>query len=262
MAIKVRRSKDEGPDDEEDNEQEPESTEATEADPFVRTSAETISWFTENRNLVIGGIIAVLVAAIGGYVAYSYVQSQKIEASTAASGAVQSFEKPVDGSPEISLIKRNSDIDSLETFESHDEKWNQIFEQASKAVDKHGGTAAASQARLLRGYAAVQLEKYDAAVESYEAYLDGEPAEDTLAFVHHGLAQAYGAQKKVDQAVSSLDKMVEANSDLKAYALYQKGIYHQHAGNSDKARDLYNQALEEDPESPHKVDINRRLALL
>lgn len=264
MAIKVRRSKNQGNEpDEEESEEQQQPVEPAETDPFLRSSTKTISWFSENQNVVLGGVVAVVVAAIGIYFGYNYMQQQQVTASAAVSDSIAAFEKPVKGSPVIDNVTQQTDIESLDsTFDSLEQKWQAVFDEASAALEKYGDDEVGQQARLMKASAAIRLEKYDEAIKAYQAYLEGPHPEENVSIVHYGLAVAHGSKGNVDKAVSALEDMAKADDELQALALYQKGIFYEKAGKSDQARKMYEKALEEDPKSPYKLDINRRLALL
>ncbi|MFW6053893.1 MAG: hypothetical protein ACOC9J_03685, partial [Persicimonas sp.] len=83
MAIKIRKSGGEGDNPESGSPEQ--KTAAQGSDAFVQASVRGVSWIEENRNLVIGGIVAVFVAVIGIWVGFNYVESQEVEASSTLS---------------------------------------------------------------------------------------------------------------------------------------------------------------------------------
>jgi tetratricopeptide (TPR) repeat protein len=233
------------------------------ADPFMRGSAQTISWFAENRNLVIGAVGLALVVGVVAYVAQNMMRQQAIEASAGVSSALEAYEIPVEGSPAHKALtsSRNNIPAPDKTFKSEKERWTAVYERAGKTLDEHADSAAAQVARITRAAAAARLGKPDESLKLYNAYLEGPTDEAALPVVYYGRAVAQAENGKFDAAAGSLDKMVEADKEYKSFALYHKGLFMEEAGNIEKAKEFYNQALESDPKTPYKTDIKRRIAL-
>jgi tetratricopeptide (TPR) repeat protein len=268
MAIKVRRSKGngDGPEDEQEGssegpEQEP--VEPAGGDPFLRGSTRTLNWLADNRNTALAGVGVLVALAIAAYIAYNTMQQQQVAASSSVSAAIAAFEKPVKGSPAVDQILQSTDLDSLnDTYESREAKWKAVEKEASSSLETYPDNPVAQQARLMRAAASLRLEKYEQAISDYQAYLDNQPKEENLAIVYYGLGIAQGAAGKIDAAVKSFDKVAENDEELEDLATYQKGILHQEAGNTEKAKKLYEQLLNDSPKSPYTSDVERRLALM
>jgi tetratricopeptide (TPR) repeat protein len=265
MAIKIRKKGDgdeEGPEEEEQHETSSEVSPA-ESDPFLRGSAETISWFAENQNLVLGIVVALVVGGIGTYFGLQYMRQQQVRASDQLSKAIQTAEMPVEGSPVLQVYQRQDNIASpKETHDSNQKRWQDVYDAASETLDKHDTGGIGQGARLMKAAAALRLEKYEEAVSLYEAYLDGSPPEDNLPLVHYGMATAYGGAGQIDKAIGSYDKLMNASDKYETLAKYQKAILLQHAGETERARKLYEGILDNNPKSRYKQDIERRLALM
>ena len=265
MAIKVRKRNESGDDSPDEEEETPESQEVapTEGDPFLRGSAETISWLSENQNLVYGAVAAAIVIAIGGYVGVTYMRSQAVAASNPVSNALAAYETPVEGSPVYeAMTSRDGVAKPTKTFGTTDKRWKAVYKKAGRTLEKHAGSAAVQPARLTRAAAAAQLGKAGEAIELYNAYLDSEHAKENLPIVYYGLSVAQAQKGAYQKAVSSLDKMVAEDDSYEAFALYHKGLFMAEAGKKKKAKDFFNKVLETDPKSPYKTDIERRLALM
>ena len=266
MAIKVRKKGEdngEAPEEEqqEQPEQQPADVEPADADPFMRGSMQTISWFAENQNLVLGGIAVVIIAGIVGYFARSMMRQQAIDASSGVSSALTAFEVPVKGSPAYQAMTSSENVAAPEeTFENQKERWTAVYEGASKTLDNHEGSEVAQLARVTKAAAAARLGKYDESLKLYQAYLDGKHDEKPSAYF--GLAVAQAEKGQYDKAIGSLDKMVEADKDYESFALYHKGLFMEEAGEIEKAKEFYNKTLETDPKTPYKTDIERPIALL
>ncbi|WP_168210999.1 YfgM family protein [Persicimonas caeni] len=261
MAIKIRKRTD----GEEPEAEAPEGQAGAPAasDPVLEATMRGASWVEQNRNLVIGGVIAAVVAIIGVWVGTAYIEGQEVKASSTLSPALWDYAAPVEGSEELDLIKQAEEVDPpAEVFASETERWQAIYDKADKSLSAKGSGALAQTARLTKAAAANRLGKPDEAVELYKAYLGGETDEAMLPVVYLGLATAHSAKGNVDEAAANFDKLVEVDASYEGLAMYQKAQVLEAAGKTDKAKELYHEILESDPETPYRDEIERRLALL
>lgn len=262
MAIKVRKKGEEDSPEDEEEEQAAQIA-PQDQDPFIRGSMRTINWMSDNQNLVLAGVVVAVIVGVGIYAGASYMHQQAVAASSGVSEAVAAYQVPVDGSPALEKLRQSDRMAAPdETHESSEKKWKAVYDNTGKTLDKHANSKAAQPARLVRGAAAVELGKYEEAIEQYETYLGNSPPERELTRAYYGLAVAYGSSGKTDKAIEQLDKIVETNEDLKSFVFYHKGLFHQDAGNTEKAKEMFNKVLETDPKSPYKTDVERRLALM
>jgi tetratricopeptide (TPR) repeat protein len=262
MAIKIRkRNDDDQPDGDAPEGQEAAGPQAS--DPVLQATMRGASWMEENRNLVIGGAIALVVAVIGIWAGTSYVESQKLEASSTLSPALWDYTAPVKGSPTMEMITQAQEVDAPETvYASETERWQAIYDKADASLTGNKTGPLAQTARLTKAAAANRLAKFDEAISLYQAYLDNKTDEAMLPFAYLGLANAYGAKGEVDKAGANYDKLVEADASYEGLAQFQKAKVLEGAGEVDKAKSLYHEILESDPKTPYRDDIERRLALL
>lgn len=262
MAIKIKKKdRPEGSDDESVEAQAAPATLGKDADPLMKASWETASWVEENRGLVLAGIAILLVAVIGGYFGLQYLEAQKVEASTALTPAVESYTTLIDGSREMEAIKSNPDIEAPDkTFESDEAKWQDIYDKADSALKKHPSAEIAAAARLSKAAAAIKLGKNEEAIALYQKYLDApvEPAMKTA--VLQGMATAHANAEQWDEAIATLDKLAELDEDYAEAARYEKARILERAGKAEKAKELYHEILDTEPNHPQKADIERRLA--
>lgn len=262
MAIKIKK-KDPTPDSDESPVEEPVSRAAlsANADALTRASWETASWVEENRHLVFGGIIAILIAVIGGYFGLEYLESQKVEASNSLTPAFDAYSQLVEGSAELEALKSNPDLEApSETFESEEKKWQGVYDEASASLNKHPNTEVALSAQLAKAAAAVKLSKFDEAIALYEQFRASstDPAMESV--VIQGLATAYAGAEKWDEAIAALDELAEVDEAYSSVARYQKARIYERADQKDKAKELYHEILDQEPDHPSRGDIERRLA--
>ena len=263
MAIKIRKRGDD------DNKPETDAPEGqtggapADVDPVLQATMRGASWMEENRGLMIGGIIAVVIAAIGVWVGTNYMEGQEVEASTTLSPALWDYDVPVEGSQEMEMIRQSDVVEPPEnTFGSDKERWQAVYDQADESLAQNNSGPVAQSARLTKAAAASRLGKFDEAIELYSAYLEGPTDEGMLPFVYLGLATAHGAKGNVEKAGANYDKLVEQNEAYEGLAMYQKAKVLEAAGKTEKAKELYHEILETSPKTPYRADIERRLALL
>lgn len=261
MAIKIRKRTD--GDQPEADAPEGQAGAPPASDPVLEATMRGATWMEQNRNLVIGGVIAVVVAVIGIWVGTSYVEGQEVDASSTLSPALWDYTAPVEGSEEYGLIQQAEEVEvPQEVFGSDAERWQAIYDQADESLAAKGSGALAQTARLTKAAAANRLGKYDEAIKVYNAYLGGQTDESMLPVVYLGLATAHGAKGNVDEAAANFDKLVEVDEGYEGLAMYQKAQVLEGAGQTDEAKELYHEILESDPETPYRDEIERRLALL
>lgn len=236
---------------------------AEKPDAFEAASIKSAAWIDDNRNLAIGVVVAVVVAAIGVFAAVQYTSSQAESASASLSQALASFEVLVEGSSELEAIKANPEIPApTVTFESNEKKWQTIYDEASATIAEHGGGAVGSTAQLTKAAAAFNLKKFDEATTLYNEYLAGSPTKDVKPFAYFGLANSLAAQGEFDKAIVQLDKVAETNPDQAIMIQYEKARMLERAGKVEEAKKLYHDILETEPESTFRSDIERRLATI
>ncbi len=262
MATQVRRR---GESDDDGSEEEPDSSQMqpTGQDPFLATSSRTLAWFSNNPNVVIGLVALLAVGSAAIYGGVQYMRGQAVAASAGVSSALAAVETPVAGSKTLQTMTSSDRIQApSETFESEQERWQAVYDKAGETLDGYESSEAAQPARVTRAAAALRLGETDEAIELYQAYLDAENGGDAAATVHYGLSVAHAEAGNYDKAISALDEMIEADEELEAFAKYHKGMYLEASDQTDEAKKLYDEILQNNPETAYKTDIERRLALM
>lgn len=232
-------------------------------DAFEAASIKTAVWIEDNRHIALGGLIALVVAAIGVFAAVQYAGSKSVDASTSLSKALASYEVLVEGSSELNAIKANPEIEAPEvTFASHEQKWQTIYDQATATLNEYGSGSIAASAQLTKAAAAFNLKKFDEATALYTEYLEGKASNDIKPFAYFGLANSYAAQGEMDKALAQLDKVSETNPEQAVMIQYEKARLLERSGKAEDAKKLYHDILEVEPETSYRADIERRLATL
>lgn len=231
------------------------------ADPFLRAAWQTESWVEENRTLILGGVLAVLVAVVGGYFGLGFLENQKVQASSALTPAFDSYNTVLEGSKELEAIKSNPDLPApKKTFKSDRERWEAVYAAADSALKQHPSGDISHAATLSKASAAAQLEKYDEAIALYQSYQQAAKDDSMKLAALQGLATTYSAAQKWDEAVRALDEIAALDEQFASGAKYQKARVLERAGKAEEAKKLYHEILDKDADHPSKSDIERRLA--
>lgn len=229
-------------------------------DPFVQASWQTASWIEENRGIVFGGIVVVFLAVLGGYLGLSFLEDQKVEASTSMIPAFDSYNTLIEGSPELEALKSTPGLTAPDkTFESNTARWQAVYDDANKALTAHPTGDIAYAAKLTKAAAALELGKFDEAAALYEEYRKAAPDEAMKPIALQGLATVYASSEKWDQAIAALDELA-GEAGYERGAKYQKARILERSGKAEDAKTLFHAILDEDPMHPQKDDIERRLA--
>lgn len=231
------------------------------ADPFLRASWETASWMEENRSLVIGGVLLMLVVVVAAYMGLGFLENEKVQASNSLTPAFDSYNTMLEGSKELEAVKSNPDLEApKKTYKTDEERWQAVYDDADKALKDHANAEIAIAAKLTKAAAAAKLGKYDEAIALYKDYESISPDPSMKVAALQGLATAYAAADKNDEAIKTLDEIAALDPQFASGARYQKARILQHAGKTDEAKKLYHEILDNDPDHPSKADIERRLA--
>lgn len=232
-------------------------------DAFERKTLQATVWIEENRSVVFGGIIAVVVGVIGVILGLQYIEGQQVEASSRLSEGLAAYEWYVEGSPELEAIRGQEGLaEPTNIFSSEEEKWQTVYDAAAATLADFDRGPVAENARLTQAAAAFQLAKLDEAEGLYRQVLDGEASAEMKMMAQVGLANTLAAQSKTDDAAAAWDAVAETAPERKQFAHYEKARMLERAGQSDAARELYHQILEDDPDFTFKPEIERRLATL
>lgn len=266
MAIKIKnreKEPEETPDEEEEGL--PVSSVTGEGlDGFERTTFLAANWVEENRKLIFGSVIAVVVAVLGVLIGTQYVSSQQVQASDRLSAGLGQYQVYVEGSPELAQIREREDIPNPErVFASDEEKWQAIYDEANTTLaDFERGPIAAS-ARFTKAAAALNLGNGEEAEDLYREVLATKDAPEELrSFAIMGLANSLAAQGDVEGSRAAWAEFAEADPTKEAYADFEVARLVERTGNTEEARGLYESFLEDHPSSEFVSEVERRLALL
>jgi tetratricopeptide (TPR) repeat protein len=220
-------------------------------DRFQVAAADAASWMAQHqKQLAMAALAVVLLAVVAA------VTSYMVDARRARSGGL--LYRAIDAaSGEVSSIPLpNFDRPIYKTAE---EKARAVIEAAAKARTQAGGTRAAITAALVEADAHLSVAEWDKAIEAYQAYLGGSPADDSLRFAGlDGLARAQEGKGDLEAAAKTYEKASEI-AFVKDRATLERARVLVKAGRKDEAK----KALESVPrESPLQAEAQERLGRL
>ena len=228
------------------------------------SSASKGSWLEDNPKQVLGGFVAIIAVVMGIYGVFDLMEGNMVAASADLTPAFDSYNTLVKGSPELDAVEKNPDIQAPTTvFETETEKWQNVYDAATKTMSAQAGSEIARTARITKAAAALRLGKDDEALELYTAALSEKSVDDLdRVTLLQGLATAYTAKADYAKALETFDKLGALNEAYAKALKYDKALLLEQAGKVDDAKTLYHEIIESDPTHPKKSDIERRLATL
>jgi len=198
-------------------------------DEFVDAAVDFGKWLEDNWPKVLrwAGVVAVVVVVIVGWTAYS--RHSREQAETRLSGIL-------------------ADYDRIETQGFGDQaEFESVMADLDEVAGSAGGSSAAV-ARLYRGSALYQLERYeDAEKEVREAISLADKNGTLYATANSVLANVLEATGRTDEAVGVLDGMLEGDEAQvpKDQTLLQTGMIYDRAGRTEEARGRWERVTDE-----------------
>ncbi|MEZ4472996.1 MAG: tetratricopeptide repeat protein [bacterium] len=228
-------------------------------DGFTRKTAGFFKWVVEKRKLLIGGLVLVA----GGAAVYAYSQRHSQAAAEEASAAFQAG-----AGPYVEAHRAGPDAKAADEKKVSIEKAAREFESARS---QYGERRVAALATLGLASAKFDLGELDEAVKLYDDFL-GRPDTDPFArsLALQGKAAAQEQKGDLPAAIETW-KQVEA-LDRDAYGLLSgvavgrlmeaQGKGAEARAHYEKLQKEYSAALEDLPNRPVKVELERRLSAL
>lgn len=256
MAIKIKKK----------GEQAPEELELTgdplldEPDQFFQAADASVSWASQNQQMLIMGIGGVVVAVLVVVFLVTNLQKGKMETSAALTSAVEALNAPVGEAPTPAPGSKAKDGLRYSTAK---QKYTEVDTRAQAVIDQHGGTPAAQMATLIKARAAHGLGNHDEAIKHYQAWLaaNGTSPEKPLALL--ALANSQAAAGQVDAAIESLKQLKAFDEDSYGeMASLQIAQTYEAAGQKDKAKGAYEEMLKAYPDSNQIETVKLRLDLM
>jgi tetratricopeptide (TPR) repeat protein len=211
---------------------------------LVEARDQAQNFFEKNQILVIG-IAAVLLLAIGGYLAYQFL--------VLAPREKQAIEQ---------MYKAEYRF-SQDSFALALENPGGGFEGFLDIIDNYGGTKTANTAKYYAGISYLNLGRTDAAIEYLKEF---KPAgSDIMPIMKYGaLGDAYSENSEFDQAIASYKKAVNAkdNEFLTPYYLNKLALLLDHQGEKASALETFQTLKKDYPDSAEGKEAEKYILKL
>jgi tetratricopeptide (TPR) repeat protein len=215
-------------------------------DALARSTSAAGKWIRQNFNKLQWVILAALVGT-GAFLLYTSQTEKKAAAATSSLFAGVSSElghvMPEDKRPD-----EEKEVDPTKVFKTAEERSEAALAGYRKTIAEHPGTIVAQLAKL--GEAGVLLDKHDwpGALEAYSAVIASKLAStdlDVKGRATEGLGLAKEGKGDLDGALAAFKELegIDARG-YKELGLYQQGRIQLAKGDTDKAKELLQQARE------------------
>lgn len=224
-------------------------------DKFQVAATGAIEWAQNNRRTVTAALAGVAALVVVAVVIQAVVGSTREKAGSRLFRALDAAEADVSSVPLPGSERQ--------VFPSEAERARAVVEAAGKVRSGHSGSRAAATAALLAGQAQLRLGEWDAARGSFEEYLAGAPAGDSLRFAAlEGLARASEGKGDLAGAAAAFERVGREVAFYKDRAALEQARLLLRAGKADEARKLLAAFPEAHKESPLKGEAQEQLARL
>lgn len=224
-------------------------------DKFQVAATDAIEWAQKNRRTVTLALVAVGLLLVAAVVVQTLMASAREKAGSRLFRALDAAEADVSSVPLPGSERQ--------VFPSEAERARAVVDAAGKVRQGHSGSRAAVTAALLAGEAQLRTGEWDAARASFDEYLAGAPADDSLRFAAlEGLARAAEGKGDFAAAAGAFERAGREVAFYKDRAALEQARVLVRAGKAAEARKLLAAFAEEHKESPLKAEAQERLARL
>jgi tetratricopeptide (TPR) repeat protein len=228
-------------------------------DAFQRVGFEAREWLDKRQKTVAIAVTVVLLGLLAVLLARHFSARGDEQAARELGETLKILSRPVKGQEPADPGAKQQPFESVK---AQDEALRTALQDFRK---EHEGTRAATTAALPLGKAQYRLGDYDAALASFNAYLEKAPADDTLrAQALEGQGYSFEAKKQYDEALGSFQKLTQ---DAKGEFLVGMGEYHRGRvlalkGQKDEAANVLTQLTAAHPNTAAARLAAERLAVL
>lgn len=226
-------------------------------DEFLRKSGSMMAWFMEHRRMVL--FVALLIVCISfGYYGVKYAQEMSAtRTSGVLSPAFVTYTMITKAEAEQIEQQRYAYMKSqgiaaeakdilhfTETVPDDKTRYLAIEKHLSQHLDAYRGEAIETSGRLMQAGASARLRPADAVTPLYAA-AEKSPSSDVKLFAMIGEAEMLVGEKKYDQALMTLENVMNLEPALTSYATLEKGRIYEIEGKKDEAIAAYGQVFRE-----------------
>lgn len=237
------------------------SEEAPTQDAFVRGGQKAVS----SRWVVIGSIVAVLGASVGGTLWWQARNTKKSEGTRAVAALAAINSRGVEADREEIM----GDLDRpppIPIFKDKDEKQAQL-DEALAQLEATKPSDATKLADLIIAREALVAGEFDRALEVYDRFLGAHPLDHPLRFLAmEGKGFAHEESGRLEEALAAFEEMAPKGALFyRDMSLWHQGRMLEALERPDEASEIYKVYVEEFPLDKHslaQVQVKDRLAEL
>lgn len=228
-------------------------------DAFQKVGADARDWLMQRQKFLAIGAGVLVLGAVGFAIGSEVSKRGEETASMQLGQALTVLDRPVTG---VDPADPTSTETPFPTVQARDEE---VVKQLSGFRKEHPGTRAATTAALPQAKAEFRLGKYDDALASLGAFLQGSPENDALrASALEGQGYAYEAKGDYANAITSFEQMEKADSGeyLVGMGQYHKARMLILQGKKDDAAQVLSKIPTDHPNSAAARQATERMAVL
>lgn len=204
-------------------------------DAFQQEGQSWVRWLEDHLKLVLGSIVVLLAGVIG----LEYAESHS---RRGAALLTSSLEEAVEDYREATDLRKVLTSTSAETLK---EGYEKAASKLERFAEDHPKTNAARIASLYRADLLARMDQHAEAETKFAEYVASAPPDDELLFFAlEGLGYAQEAQDKLDDALSTFEKLATAQPFYEAYALKHQARVLQKKKEGEKAKAAYERMVE------------------
>lgn len=212
-------------------------------DQLVSSYYKTLDFYKKNKNVLLGGIIAIVVVIAGSFLYVNKMDSDRQEAATKMAKIMTTYEsgdyqKAIEGVP-------GTNVAGLQTI-----------------ADSYSGTEQGELASIYLAHSYYKLGKYDEAMNAYENYSGSDPLLKATALA--GIGNCYVQKEQNDKAAEYFEDAasVSGKNVTNPENLEKAGINYFEAGNNEKAKEMFEMIATKYKNSPEGNEVEKYLSQL
>jgi tetratricopeptide (TPR) repeat protein len=227
-------------------------------DEFISTIDHIYNFFAplvtkHKREIALAVVIIVVV--IAGFIGWRYYRKDmEKRAQVMLFIPVKVYHLPVEGEAEKSRMR-----DDLPRFSSFPEKFQYVYDELQKVIDRYPGSNAAAEARYYQGLCYFKMGRFELAVKKFNECLDRRPPKRIYILSSYTLGETCEGLSKYDEAVSLYQRVLDKGGDVvpEDESLWRIASCYLKKGEEEKALPLLQRIVEKFPDSPHREEAEK-----
>jgi len=240
-------------------------------DEFITTTARVINYISENSRSVaayIGAFLLIVFIVFGWRVHTRNLEKDAFLHLNQAMGAFhlgqraeqeQEQEPEQEPEPEISSEEENP----IEELDKSREYYDSSLGRLGRVINEFPDTVAANYAYLYSGHCFYQMKEFNKAAEAYEKFIERCPEQSLKMLAYPKLGWSYEEMENYENALDYYLNLLKINNiSTKEFAYEGAARCYEKIGNTQKALETYQAALDKYPYSFGSLKIRKKVASL